>query len=92
MIKNIKKEVWLCACVLNRGSTGGWFAIFGSLSGEKIRQKNRRHSQIITETLKIQLDNVTRKLQALQVENARLWEANPKLTSVIDAEHSNWKS
>ena len=41
----------------------------------------------MTEALKIQLDNVTHELQALQVENARLREANPKLASVIDAEH-----
>ena len=41
----------------------------------------------MTEALKIQLDNMTRELQAFQVENARLWEANPELTSVIDAEH-----
>ena len=41
----------------------------------------------MTEALKIQLDNVTRELQALQVENARLREANPELTLLIDAEH-----
>ena len=41
----------------------------------------------MTEALKIQLDNVTHELQVLQVENARLWEANPEITSVIDAEH-----
>ena len=41
----------------------------------------------MTEALKIQLDNVTRELQALQVENARLREANPEITSVIDAKH-----
>ena len=40
----------------------------------------------MTEALKIQLDNVTRELQALQVENARLREANPELASGIDAE------
>ena len=40
----------------------------------------------MTEALKIQLDNVTRELQALQVKNARLWEANPELASVIDLE------
>ena len=39
------------------------------------------------EALKIQLDNVTREPQTLQVENARLREANPKVTLVIDAEH-----
>ena len=41
----------------------------------------------MTEALKIQLDNVKRELQALQVGNARLQEANPELASVIDAEH-----
>ena len=30
---------------------------------------------------------MTCELQALQVENARLWEANPELTSVIDVEN-----
>ena len=59
----------------------------GACPGEKIRQKNRRNSQTMTEALKIQLDNVTCELQALQVENARLREANPELTSLIDAEH-----
>ena len=41
----------------------------------------------MTEALEIQLDNVTHELQALQVEIARLREANPKLASVIDAQH-----
>ena len=41
----------------------------------------------MTEALKIQLDNMTCKLQVLQVENARLREANSEITSVIDAEH-----
>ena len=40
----------------------------------------------MTEALKIQLDNVTCELQAFQVENARLQEANPELASGIDAE------
>ena len=38
----------------------------------------------MTEALKIQLDNVTRELQALQVENSRLREANPELASGIE--------
>ena len=61
--------------------------IWGPVRGEKTRQKNRRNRRTITETLKIQLDNVTHELQALQLENARLREANTEINSVIDAEY-----
>ena len=38
------------------------------------------------EALNIQLDNVRLKLQVLQVENAKLREANPKASLAMEAE------
>ena len=40
------------------------------------------------ESLGLQLDNLRRELQALQVENARLREANPEVASLINLEQS----
>jgi len=40
------------------------------------------------EALNVKLDNLRLELQALQVENARLWEANPSKSAVIERENS----
>ena len=40
------------------------------------------------EALNLQLDNLKREIQALQVENAKLREANPEVSSLISAGQS----
>ena len=40
------------------------------------------------EALNLQLDNLKREMQALQVENAKLREANPEVSSLIIAGQS----